>query len=194
MLIADLVLYAVLAAGIAEADTVEAVWKPQRVVFVYNGQTTIYTCKGLERKLETVLRALGAHESVEFERSECVQGQGARLYVAFKSPIEATEANVRDLTTYSTEEQLAARLNGTVLPSAEDLVRFPAVWSEVSFARDRRMRMSAGDCELVESIRRQLVPRMSAQVTRDRLFCTPGSLGISPPKLVVSALTEVNAP
>ena len=106
----------VLSAGLArgaETEAIEAVWKPQRVVFVYNGYTTIYTCRGLERKLESVLRALGAHENVEFERSECVEGHGARIYVTFKSPIEATEANVRELTTYSTEEQLAARVTGT---------------------------------------------------------------------------------
>lgn len=180
------------AARSAETATIEAVWKPQRVTFVYRGHTTVYSCGGLKRKLETVLLALGAHEKVVFERSECVPGHGARLYVTFKSPIEATEENVRALTTYTSEEQLAARVTGTTLPAAEDLVRFPAVWSQVSFARDRRLRLTPGDCELVESIRRQLLPRLSAHVTTNRVFCAPGTVDIGPPKLVVSALTAAD--
>lgn len=176
----------------AGADTIDAVWKPHRVVFVYRGHTTKYTCGGLKRKLAAILKSLGAHDSVVFERTDCVPGEGIRLYVRFMSPVEATDANVRALTTYTSEELLAARVRGTRLPTAEDLVRFPAVWQQVSFARDRRLRMTPSDCELVESIRRQILPRLTASVTSNRLICMPGTLGISPPRLVVNTLVAAD--
>jgi hypothetical protein len=50
-----------LAAGVANAQSqadqpvVEAVWKPQRMNFVYRGYSTLYTCRGLQHKLEKIL-------------------------------------------------------------------------------------------------------------------------------------------
>jgi len=170
------------------ADTIEAVWKPQRATFVYVGQTTFYTCVALEQKLTLVLRVIGAHEDIEFDRRDCRPGGSPRLHVRFKSPIEATDDNIRALTTYDAEEVLVAQLRTIELPTAADLERFPASWKEISFASDRRLRLSAADCEFVEHVRRQLVPHLSARVVTNRIFCTPGRHAVRAPRFVVSAL------
>ena len=176
------------AAAATAEDAVEAVWKSQRATFVYVGQTTFYTCGALEQKLTLVLRVIGAHEDIEFDRRECRANGQTRLHVRFKSPIEATADNVRALTTYDTEQVMIAQLQGIELPSATDLARFPASWKEVSFSSDRRLRLSAADCEFVEHVRRQLMPYLSARVVTNRIFCTPGRHAVRPPRFVVSAL------
>jgi hypothetical protein len=168
--------------------SVEAVWKPQRATFVYAGHTTFYTCSALEQKLTLVLRVIGAHDDIEFDRRECKTHGTARLHVRFKSPIEATAENIRAITTYDGEQALTARLNGIHLPTAEDLERFPASWKEVSFAGDRRLRLSAADCEFVDHVRRQLLPHLAARVITNRIFCTPGAHAIRPPRFVISTL------
>jgi hypothetical protein len=172
----------------ADEARIDAVWKPQRATFVYVGQTTFYTCGALEQKLTLVLRVIGAHEDIAFDRRDCQNGGRTRLHVMFKSPIEATPDNVRTLTTYETEQEIVARLNGVALPSATDLERFPASWQEVSFANDRRLRLSAADCEFIEHVRKQLLPHISARVVENRIFCTPGRHAVRAPTLKISAL------
>jgi hypothetical protein len=172
---------------------IEAVWKPQRATFVYVGQTTFYTCSALEQKLTLVLRVIGAHDDIVFDRRECNTHGSTRLHVVFKSPIEATPDNIQAITTYETEQSLIARVNGAQLPSAEDLERFPASWKQISFATDRKLRMSAGDCEFIEQVRRQLLPHVSARVITNRVFCTPGAHAVRAPRLVVSTLVADGA-
>ncbi len=170
------------------AEPIEAVWKPQRVTFEYSGHTTRYTCYSLEQKLKVVLKTLGAHQDIAVDRTACSDFAGARLHVKFRSPVEASIENIRLITTYDAAQLLAARLNKQQLPAAEDLPRFSATFQEVSFARDRQMRMQAADCEFVDRVRRQLLPAIDARVVKNGVFCTPGYPNITPPRLVVSVL------
>jgi hypothetical protein len=168
---------------------VEAVWKPQRTIFSFFSQTTHYSCRALEDQLRRVLVVLGAHERMEFDRRECSPESGMRLYITFMSPIEATDANVRELTSFESEDLLVARLRGTRLPAPEDLVRFPAQWRTISVTRDRRLRLDSADCELVEQIRRQLLPHLAIRELPKRIICSPGTgLTMRAPPLVVSTL------
>jgi hypothetical protein len=41
----------------------------------------------------------------------------------FESPLEATEENLRELTTYDSRKLLLARTRGVSLPTAQDLER-----------------------------------------------------------------------
>jgi hypothetical protein len=175
--------------------TTEAVWKTQHITFVYRGYSTIYTCSGLHRTLERILVNVGAHDGIRLQSYHCDDHSGAaRFELAIESPVEATPENVRELTTYDSREALIATVRGERLASAEDLPRFPAVWKTVSFARDRNMRLSPGDCELVQELRRQILPRMSVHIVTDRVRCSPGFGQIQPPQLTVSALVPAPPP
>jgi hypothetical protein len=165
------------------------VWKPQRIDFVYRGYSTLYSCSGLQDKLEKILTAVGARsDSVELRAYSCDdQLSTARFEIALASPVEATPENVQELTTYDARDELAARVRGERLANAEDLQRFPAVWKTISFARSREMRLEPGDCELVLQLRRQILQRMSVQIVSDRVHCSDfGNIGR--PRLTVSAL------
>lgn len=165
---------------------IEAVWKVQRLEFNYLNGDTIYTCASLRQKLARILEALGAHEHMRLQSGMCDETGRSRIVVVLASPVIATEENVRALTTYSAEQLLIARTRGMRLPAAEDLQRFPAHWKTVSFARDRSMRLSPGDCDLVRQLRRQVLPHLSVQITQDSLNC--GS-ALFNPRLTVAALT-----
>jgi hypothetical protein len=186
-----------LAAGVATAQSpadpavVEAVWKPQRMNFVYRGYSTLYSCRGLQEKLEKILTTVGARGGIELRAFSCDDGLAtARFQIALTSPVEATPENVEQLTTYDTRDELVARVRGERLASGEDLQRFPAVWKTISFARSREMKLAPGDCELVLQLRRHILPRMSVQVVSDRVRCSEfGNIG--KPQLTVSALVPV---
>jgi hypothetical protein len=186
-----------LAAGVASAQSpadgsvVEAVWKPQRVNFAYHGYSTLYSCSGLQQKLQRILTTVGARGNLELRAYSCDDTLAiARFQIVLTSPVEATPENLEQLTTYDAQDQLVARMRGERLPSAEDLPRFPAVWKTVSFARSREMRLAPGDCELVLQLRRHILPRMAVQVVSDQVRCSEFG-NISKPRLTVSALVPV---
>ncbi|HEX4970860.1 MAG TPA: hypothetical protein VFV69_07365 [Steroidobacteraceae bacterium] len=177
--------------AVADPAVVEAVWKPQRIDFVYRGYSTLYSCGGLQDKLEKILATVGARDHVELRAYSCDDALSiARFQIALASPVEATPENVQELTTYDARDELIARVRGERLARAEDLPRFPAVWKTISFARSREMRLEPGDCELVQELRRHVLPRMSVQIVSDRVRCSAfGNIG--KPQLTVSALVPV---
>jgi hypothetical protein len=187
-----------LAAGLANAQSpadgaaVDAIWKPQRMNFVYRGYSTLYSCGGLQDKLEKILTTVGARGgSIQLRAYSCDDAQAtARFQIVLTSPVEATPENVEQLTTYDAHDALIARVRGEQLPSAEDLPRFPAVWKTISFARSREMRLAPGDCELVLQLRRHILPRMAVHIVNDQVRCSQfGNIG--KPRLTVSALVPV---
>ena len=183
-----------LAAGVANAQSpadqtvVEAVWKPQRMNFVYRGYSTLYSCRGLQQKLEKILTSVGARGGIELRAYSCDDELAtAQFQIALTSPVEATPENVEQLTSYDARDELVSRVRGERLASAEDLQRFPAVWKTISFARSRQMKLAPGDCELVLQLRRHILPRLSIHVVSDQVRCSVfGNIG--KPQLTVSAL------
>jgi hypothetical protein len=177
----------------ADGESVEAVWKPQQMNFEYRGYSTAYSCRSLENKLELILRSVGAREDLQLIGYACDEQIGtARFQIALQSPVVASAENVRELTAHDTKDELVARVNGEKLPSAADLPRFTAVWKTVSFAHDRRMRLERGDCELVQQLRRQILPRISVHIVKDHVRCSSSMGNIGPPRLTVSALVPAD--
>jgi hypothetical protein len=174
------------------AGNVEAVWKAQQVNFEYRGYSTTYSCQSLEAKLGVILRTVGAREDVQLKSYACNEQLGiARFQVLLQSPVIATPDNIREITTHDAKDELIARVNGDALAKPEDVPRFTAVWKTVSFSRDRRMRLERGDCELVQQLRQQILPRMSVQIVKDNVRCSSSFGNVGPPRLTVSALVPV---
>ena len=175
---------------------VAAVWKAQQLDFEYRGYNTTYSCRSLEDKLEIILRTVGAHENVRLQSYICDERLSiARFQITMQSPVIASEENIREITTHDSKDELGARVKGEQLPGAADVERFPAVWKQVSFARDRTMRLERGDCELVQQLRKQILPRMSVQIVKDNTKSCSSAFGnISTPRLTVSALVPAKPP
>lgn len=176
------------------SNVTEAVWKKQDVVFVYQSDTTYYNCAALQDKLRLILMHIGARRDVIVQPHACVDEAGM---VSFKmtlhSPVPATQENVKALTTYDSQAVLTARVRGEQLLTAEELPRFAAEWRTVSFARNRKLRLDAGDCDLVQQLRRQVLPKLSVNVTHE-VRCSIMSRNLGPPRLTVSALVALPSP
>ena len=165
---------------------VEAVWRAQRLTFHYRSEGRMYPCDILEHKIRRILAQLGARDQLVVHRVACRDFAGdALLEVVMESPVVATEENIRAITQYDSEDELIARLQGVPLPTAENLERFPAVWESISLQRAPKVHLQAGDCALVQQLRRQILPKMSVQIVKDidRVDCTQAS-----PRLTVVAL------
>lgn len=172
-------------------ENVTAIWKAQQLSFEYRGDSTVYSCRSLQDKLVMILRTVGAREDVQLHNFVCDEQLGiARFQVSMKSPMIASEENIREATERDSKDELIARVSGEKLATAADLERFPAVWKTVSFARDRNMRLERGDCELVQQVRQQILPRMYVRVVRDKVRCSSSLGNIGPPRLTVSALVR----
>lgn len=180
------------AAEHADGMEVQAVWKAQSVVFDYHSAGRTYRCEILEHKIKMILQRLGAREQLQLKRFACRDLAGyARFEVVMQSPVEASVDNVRAISQYDARDELVAKIHGAELPSANDLERFPAVWSSVSF---RKLDLEAGDCALVQQIRRQVLPRMSVEVLKDikGVDCSQELTGIAGPRLTVLALVPIS--
>lgn len=167
-------------------DPVEAVWRPQRLIFQYRSEGKLYACDILEAKIRTILHGLGANERLELRRVSCRDfAIISRHEVIMASPVIATEENIRDITNYNSEDELIARVHGVQLPSAAELERFPAVWQQISLRRTRKVHLEDRDCALVQQLRRQILPKMSVEVIKDinHVDCTYAS-----PRMTVVAL------
>ena len=59
-------------AAAAEADHVNGVWQHHKVRFDYMSVTTLYTCSGLELKVQSILGALGARPGAKVRTGGCL--------------------------------------------------------------------------------------------------------------------------
>jgi hypothetical protein len=163
---------------------------PQVVNFTYQADDTFYSCSSLWQKITGILAHLGARKTAPAQRVSCDDfAQTVRLRIALESPAAATQENLLALTDYDSEDMLVARLRGKQLPSAGDVPRFPAAWTTLSL-RSADMHLTAGDCELVHQLRKQVLPKLSVQVLNEPTRCAAVlSRGGMPPKMKVRALT-----
>jgi hypothetical protein len=159
--------------NLSSTETVDAIWRQHHLAFDFHSFDVRYSCDGLQHKLRSILQAMGAHRDVQMN-IQCSSGSliaSAQFMVSFKMPVAATEANVRAATTYTTEQQLVARLHSTQLPSANDLPRFSAELRSISLTRNRRVRLDSGDCDLLMGVREQLLPQLGMSVTESAFRC-----------------------
>jgi hypothetical protein len=191
LLTASLCLSAAPALARDENPNIEAIWLPQVVNFTYQTDDSFYTCNSLWRKITGILAHLGARRTAPAQRISCDDfAHTVRLQIALESPMAATPENLLAVTDYDSEDLLVARLRGKQLPSANDIPRFPAAWTTLSL-RSADMDLTAGDCDLVHQLRKQVLPKLSVQVLNEPARCLPvlSRGGSMAPKMKVRALT-----
>jgi hypothetical protein len=185
-------------AGAAEpnaAEPVQAIWKHQEFTFYFQSQTTFYSCSGLEAKLERILRALGVRKpDVKVRSVDCQSGpvRMPRVSVNISAPVEATEQALAERDKSKSKRELAARVRG-VPEDPTELAPFPAQWKRISLSRGA-VDLEPGDCELIDELRRKVLPKLAVRVVKDSTHCTPQQLTIGQPQLEVDALTALPKP
>ena len=185
---ASLLLCAALAHASDTVAPVDALWKPQVINFVYRPNDAVYTCSGLWQKLAGMLVHVGARPAAPSDRFKCDDVAGIlTLEFALESPAEATPENLRALTEHDSEALLVARLQGREAAAANEVRHFPAAWQTRSF-RDRRLQLTVGDCELVQQLRQQILPKLAVEVVSEPPRCSALLVHGGRPAMTVRAL------
>jgi hypothetical protein len=173
----------------ARDTSVEAIWRVQQLQFDYSSPAISYSCSAFKERIRGILHAVGAHETIEVEAGcrgdELVKATHASISMA--APVEATEANVRDATTFRAHQVLAARMHGKELPTATNIERFTASWQRISL---RPLRLTRGDCDLLDGLRRQVLPQLSIRGVSG-FHCSSGPSRLVPlPRLEALVRTQ----
>ena len=170
-------------------ESVQSVWKPVEIKYSYVGFTTAYECDAFESKVKSILLKLGAAPQTRVQANGCINTRPSRNFfvtVTTATPIPASEA--KEPANKATKE-LAERLTGKKDPLQTD--PFPAQWQTVDLSRDRKLDLAPGDCELMEGLKKEVLPKLGVKVVTDRVTCTPHDLSIQTPQLTVSALVPL---
>jgi hypothetical protein len=189
MLAAALSQAAYAASPVDGTQPVQSVWKPVEIKYSYVGFTTAYDCDAFESKVKSILLTLGAAPQTRVQANGCISTRPSRNFfvtVTTATPIPASEA--KEPPNKATKE-LAERLTGKADPLKTD--PFPAQWKTVDLSRDRRLNLEPGDCELMEGLKKEVLPKLSVKIVTDRVTCTPNNLSIQTPQLTVSALVAL---
>jgi hypothetical protein len=178
----------------ASPEPVQAIWKDQEIAFFFQSRTTFYSCSSLEAKIKRVLRALGAEARVRVRSVDCQSGpvRTPRVVVSARIPVEATAQALAEREKGKSRRELAARVRGES-EDAEALAGFPAQWKRVSLSRGA-IDLEPGDCELIEEIRRKVLPKLAVRIVRDNTHCVPQQLSLGQPQLEVEALMALPKP
>jgi hypothetical protein len=173
---------------------VPAMWKVQRIDFPYQAFTVAYECRSLEDKVARILKTLGAHADTRVIATGCEFNRVSRslfLRVTTATPVEATDEYKQELAKDKSRQELIARFGGK---NKVDMEEFPAVWKRVELSRDRKLDLAPGDCELLETLRDRVFPKLAIKVVEDSVRCTPNQLGFSTPTLTVDVLVRAPSP
>jgi hypothetical protein len=141
-----------------------AVWKEQRLDFLYIGRTARYSCEGLRDKMRALLLDLGARRDLKVSVVACDETTtgfarnpiGPRLGIVFSSP---------------------ALPDGAAKPlHPKDLAGVDARFEAFTLTHDAFRNYGIGDCELFEQFTRQILPKLATRnVTKD-ITCVPNQL------------------
>jgi hypothetical protein len=176
-------------------EPVQAIWKNQEFAFFFQSQTTFYSCSSLEAKLQRILKALGVPKPHVKVRSVDCQGGPVRMprvLVNVTAPVVATPEAIAERNKGNSKLELTARVRGEKI-DPEALAPFPAQWKRVSLSRGA-VGLEPGDCELIDELRRKVLPKLAVRVLKDGTHCTPQQLTIGQPQLEVEALVKVPKP
>lgn len=153
------------AAHAEEGEAVSAQWRSYEITFNYSSMYTYYNCYSFEDKLEQMLKQLGAKPDVRVTTSGCFGG-------------------------HDLGNMLTSRIR-VQMPVASDAggESFSAGYRPVTLTTRDSMDMGrSGDCELLDEVRRQLVPALHLSVTKDDVHCFPGQPTLNPQTLEIKAL------
>lgn len=180
----------------ADLATVPALWKDYEFSFHYQSFTAFYSCDSLDVKVKRLLIAMGADPQLKVRSSGCEGGNTIasmpNVRIKMSVPAEISAALLADLERNRSRRELTARVRGERLKGGvED--QFPAYWKRVSLSRGA-LGLQPGDCELIDQLKRKVLPKLAIRIVKDDVHCTPGQLTPDQPRLEVEALTKVPGP
>ena len=180
------------AALAADETAIPSKWKVQEIRFSYVGFTTAYDCDSAASKVQAILMTLGAHPDTKVRATGCPSTRPSRNFfvrITAATPVPAADVKVNE--SEASRQELLKRLGVENGLSEEE---FPATWKSIELSKERKLDIRPGDCELVETLRKQVLPKLSVKVEAERISCTPNQVSLLPPQLRVSALVPMKSP
>ena len=153
---------------------IDAIWHVQSLPFLFRGRNVLYACPAFQKKLQSILLAVGAHPSMIIQTS-CKQDtltDRVEARIALATPVEATPENVAAATTFDSKRAFLARVQGTPLPTPSAIEKFHAGHRVVTLEDRPDLSLEPSDCELLIAVTKQLFPKIDVEVQKSMLFCT----------------------
>lgn len=173
----------------ADETAIASKWKVQELRFSYIGFTTAYDCDSAAAKVKSILTTLGAHPDTKVRATGCPMTRPSRNFfvqITAATPVPAVDVKEAD----ASRQELLKRLGVKNTLSEE----FPASWKSVELSKERKLDLQPGDCELIETLRKQVLPKLGMKIEAERISCTPNQVGLIPPQLRVAALVPMKSP
>ncbi len=142
------------AASPAAVETQPAAWQHHHVNISYFGITTLYTCSGLESKVQAILEFLGARRGMTVHASGCMgpvdePTRSAWVVADFDSPAPA-------------------------VAGAPDVVA--ARWTAFKLNSRHPNFMGAGDCELMQAMKDTVEKNLASRALSYTTDCFPNEV------------------
>ena len=143
-------------ASVATEELVNARWEIRQVEFRYSGFNTHYTCSGLSSKVKKLLTHFGA--------------QNARIAGPCLGPRHEPQLFHRLILAFVVPVPVVTNTHSGAAVATDT---FKAVWERREVRTNRPRYIDGGDCELVEEVRRQVLPYFTVQGLDVGLRCPP---------------------
>lgn len=178
----------VLTAQPPAAAAESAVWVETKINFTYQGFTTHYSCQGLEDAVRSVLVQLGARKSdMNLRQTGCTSGfDRPEPYPGVVGTIEVLEP----VENASRSEASAASPNGSAR-GEHGKRTVEAEWRTVTVRIGPEGADQSGKCELLNQVKRRILPLFAAREVKFESDCFPHQLTIGKTMLQVQVLKPV---
>jgi hypothetical protein len=150
------VLLGTLPALAATSGSVEAVWAPRHVTFIYQGFTTHYSCGGLREEIRSMLTKLGARD-LRVGALGCIRGSGVETFPGVR-------VTMRVLVPAASQHAKAGSA-----PVA-------AHWQNVVLMASNAGFEEQGNCELIEQFKETFLPLFTTRHISYQSNCVPHQL------------------
>lgn len=137
-------------------ESLEAVWVPRHVTFVYQGFTTHYSCGGLRDKIREMLSKLGARD-LKVREQGCIRAGGVE-------PFPGVRVTMQVLVPASSQHGKAAG------------AWIEAHWQNVVLMPGNASLEEEGNCELIEQFKETFLPLFTTRNIRYQSNCIPHQL------------------
>jgi hypothetical protein len=172
---------------------IDAIWHVQSLPFLFRGRNVFYVCGAFQKKLQSILLAVGAHPSMIIQTSCKPDTLTDRVEarIALATPVAATPENIAAATTFDSKREFLARVQKTPLPTPSAIEKFHAGRRVITLEdTPPEMSLEPSDCELLIAIKEQLFPKLDIEVQKSMLFCTQAVA--RPPMVQVRTLVRID--
>ena len=193
-------------------EQISALWQERTVDFTYRSALAIYSCEALQRRVASIMRAIGARDDMELRTLDCVEPlnpnvssdhwksstqrsinpladnpeQRVRITVRAFMPAPASPELLAQLKKEKSRRELVARVTGKAAAGLEPS-EFPAQRRTVEISRET-IGIEGIECELLDQMSASAFRKLEVKIVSRSMSCNRSQVSNIPPKLTVEAL------